>query len=56
MRLIGDPARHYPAKARFEMKKPQRNLSEALMADDFAVAFNDQFRGITLIKHAEAGF
>jgi len=24
--------------------------------DDFAVAFNDQFRGVTLVKHAEAWF
>jgi len=24
--------------------------------DDLAVAFNDQFRGVTRVKHAEAGF
>src|SRR5215472_18936208 len=24
--------------------------------DDLAVAFNDQFQGVTLVKHAEAGF
>ena len=24
--------------------------------DDLAVAFNDQFRGVTFVKHPEAGF
>jgi hypothetical protein len=43
-------------KSALSLKITGALVAHQMFFDDFAVAFNDQFRGVTLVKHAEAWF